>query len=820
MDKNRSICILAVFLVLFSCILLSSAFGAPEKKEEKPAWQIHFNPSIRFGTDDRVLYMFDWLVPLYKGEKHLLFSNIKHTLSDKGGWEVNLGAGDRYMFLDDRLILGLNTFYDWRETDWGTHHRQWGAGAEAMAEIPLDSYDIGVTGRFNYYHPLSGAKFYGAGTPYANYLLVNSGIEFLNGRVEEPMQGFDYEAGVRIPLLSDCVETWAYAGGYHYLGNYVEDINGFMARLEIIPADFVRLSYEFRHDNVRGDEYYGEVSFIIPFSIGNFVDGKNPFEGIGSQFGGKRKLKQRMIEPVRRDVDIRIAVEDEKDNFPGASELVENVVFVSETGSDVTGDGTMENPYATNTYALSNDSRILSGSCRTIHVMNTSVTATIDDAATLNGANFFLWGSGVNHPVYNVPNMPFSGHPTLTDTLTLDAQNPKVMGLEFQVHDRTAGGDEHGIVIANGAGGSGIVVSNNIFDISDTGGNNAYGILADVTGSLGTAISPVIISQNPMTVTANSGEAYGIKLEATEDIFARITDNDMSNTIHGDDNAVGIYMRSNSGSLGSSASPLIISQNPMAVTSDNSAALGIYLRAGQDIYSSITDNDMSGAIHGYDFAFGISLNAVNGGIGSETAPLIISQNPMAVTSDNFEALGIYLRAGQDVFGSITDNDMSGTIHGDIALGLYMLSGNDIGSATSPLIISHNPMTVTANSGEAYGVRLETDQDIFASVSENILNITAGDEAYGGWFTAGNLIGNNTTATFFTWNSGAVNGTNARYLLWLNPGAPGNSNLTMGAGVQGYGTNTFPVPTGGWSGNYGVDNSVHDESGAGGSYIWP
>ncbi len=44
---------------------------------------------------------------------------LKFTPNDQDGWEVNVGLGYRRLFLDDRLILGVNGFYDQRKTPWG-----------------------------------------------------------------------------------------------------------------------------------------------------------------------------------------------------------------------------------------------------------------------------------------------------------------------------------------------------------------------------------------------------------------------------------------------------------------------------------------------------------------------------------------------------------------------------------------------------------------------------------------------------------------------------------------------------------------------------
>ncbi len=214
---------------------------------------VYFRPAVRFGTDDRVLFIMDFLVPVHRGDSDIVFINTKFTPDTDEAWETNLGVGYRRM-LSDRLILGGNLFYDHRRTAYGSHFDQFGLGLEAMAELN----GLGLATRINYYQPLNKAKL---GEDFG-YVFYGNGI--YTAGIEEPMTGFDYEAGVRIPWVSDYVETWAYAGGYHFFGSHVPDVNGFSARIEAIPTDFVRLTFEYRNDNVNLSEYYGEVALRDP----------------------------------------------------------------------------------------------------------------------------------------------------------------------------------------------------------------------------------------------------------------------------------------------------------------------------------------------------------------------------------------------------------------------------------------------------------------------------------------------------------------------------------------------------------------------------
>jgi hypothetical protein len=383
-------------------------------EEEGSPWTLYFRPGVRFGTDDRTLFILDFLVPLYQGRRNIVFFNPKFTPNNQEGWEVNLGLGYRHLLIDERLVLGINAFYDTRRTDWGTYHRQWGLGAEVMTELPVaDAWDLGLTGRFNYYSPLTSARITGAGGA-VGYFFQGNAIFSRGGMVEEPLGGFDAEIGVRIPYISDLVETWFYAGGYHFgESRYVADIDGFVARVELLPADFMRLNYEFRKDRTtrRGD-HYGEVCLEFPFSVENLIAGKNPFAGFGSALEGSRTLTERLVEPVRRDVDIVVA--QDVTGTGGTTAQVEEVVFVAEDPPDadpLDQDGSFEHPYGSLDDA---QSTATTGGVRTIHIMNNSDTETVPRMSTVVTLDdLLLWGSGAPHPTYGWIQNQYAGFPTV-----------------------------------------------------------------------------------------------------------------------------------------------------------------------------------------------------------------------------------------------------------------------------------------------------------------------------------------------------------------------------------------------------------------------
>ena len=276
MNRAKRLLGIALVSAALLCGLCAPAVSWSEEGQVRPSLTIYAYPQVRWGTDDRTIYSFDFLVPLWQTERDILFFNPKFSLDDQKGSEVNLGFGYRHLVFSDRVILGVNGYYDSRNTGWDTRHEQAGLGAEVMTEW--------VTGRFNGYFAVSGPVFGGTGDP--DYTFRDVGIYRTAGSIEEALSGFDGEIGFKVPYLSDYVETWVYAGGYHFEGDYVDPVDGFSSRIEVIPTDFLRLNFEYRNDTVNGDEYYGEVALAIPFSVEELYRGRNPFAGLGEPFGG------------------------------------------------------------------------------------------------------------------------------------------------------------------------------------------------------------------------------------------------------------------------------------------------------------------------------------------------------------------------------------------------------------------------------------------------------------------------------------------------------------------------------------------------------
>ncbi len=95
--RSKSVFVLFLGLISLNFLLFGifpqDTLANQSEKDNIQKWTIHFRPGISWGTDNRTLYILDFLVPLYQDEKNILFVNTKYTPNDLNGWEVNLGLG-------------------------------------------------------------------------------------------------------------------------------------------------------------------------------------------------------------------------------------------------------------------------------------------------------------------------------------------------------------------------------------------------------------------------------------------------------------------------------------------------------------------------------------------------------------------------------------------------------------------------------------------------------------------------------------------------------------------------------------------------------
>ena len=692
-----------------------------------PGYTLYFRPGIRFGSN-RVIGYFDILAPIYFTDKSVLFFNPKVSFDDREGYEWNLGLGYRHMLLDDKLIIGGNIFWDWRKSSTEEQYHQLGLGLELMTEFGF----TGINARVNRYISLSEEEIV---EQWREYYFTSTTLAYsVAYRIEEPLSGIDYEAGFRVPYLSDYIETWVYAGGYNFFSDWSDDINGFMARLEIIPTDFFKANYEYRNDNVRGDEHYGEFTVTLPFSIENLITGKNPFEGLGSRIGGSRDMTERLYEQVRRDVDIVIETTDITrethldDVLPGDTNYI-GMVYVDSSNTTGIEDGTLEHPWDTIGEGLI-DPRVPNSWVFVFEGVG------YPPAVTMNTAGTTLWGEG-----YDLFGMGLSGYPILANTLTIDNQGITVMGLGFNLLNV----NDYAIEILPGAGDAGFTIRNNSIDITNAG--TAYGIYLGCFGGgidVGTPTDPILIANNTINAESTTDEAYGVHFWNGGNLYGSFTNNLI--TVRADDEAYGFFTHVGGG-YDLSAN---FTGNSINIPEANYGA-GFYVERGRSTNTTYTTNFAYNSIDidADSSADGIYLFAGGGSNAVFTSTFI--DNTITLVADN-NAYGIYAGRGGGNNRTFTNYLSGNRINIDSdgsAYGFYSWAGGGSNDTFTNTFID-NTITLVADNN-AYGIYASrgggTNRTLIHYLSGNTINIDSGGRAYGFYSWAGGGGDDTVTGTF-------------------------------------------------------------------------
>jgi len=488
-----------------------------------PEWPFMFRPGLR-GGNSRTLFYTDYFIPVMGTNETLFFLNPKLGWDDESANEQNIGCGIRSLFFDDQLILGGNIYYDRRKTEYDNRFNQLGFGIEALSKW--------VDLRSNFYLSLSDKK---AVDQNINYSFASRSL-LRRTPYEEPLNGLDYEAGLLIPYISDYAETRLCMGGYHYFTDSTKDINGIKGRLEIRPTPMITIDIEVSDDNMSSAAGYIGGYVTLPFSIGDFLKGKNAFGGWKDiiAFGkGTRPLRERMTDVVIRDMDVILqdATEETKEH---------DLTYVDNSNASGTEDGSLEHPYTTlqdgNDHAIG-DNWVYVKQGNADYVENVVLAD-----------NITLWGAGYDGGFAGIPT---SSYPVVdggaADVITLGNYNT-VMGLTIQNGgDGIYGLNKNGATIHNnnitGNTGQGIYVyfddaadhSDFSFSGNTISGNGNYGIYVyHKGGPAGTTFSNFTFSGNTITGDLTSAGIYVLNNDssATFSDFT-FTGNSISNSSRG-----------------------------------------------------------------------------------------------------------------------------------------------------------------------------------------------------------------------------------------------------------------------------------------------
>ncbi|MDR3113856.1 MAG: inverse autotransporter beta domain-containing protein, partial [Endomicrobium sp.] len=291
---------------VFICSLLAAAFFAASFCYAKSfPFDGDFSAGAYAGEDKNDAYI-DLLIPFFGNETSFIFLSPRLSMTGKelfgsSANEVNIGVGLRKYFSNvfkEGAIIGVNVYYDARNSDIGKNYQQAGAGIEFLSAW----FDI----RANAYFPFGNDQYY-TGKTYNLPTLHYIGATY---SYEVSLTGYDGELGFKIPLPQRFGALRLFAGYYYFTADKIaEDIKGYKARAQYSPLKILKFNYEI-YDNkeLNGSHWQAGAEISVPVDFRQVFRAKNPFKNLFEYVKSFSKpVKERIGENVRRDMYVRTA---------------------------------------------------------------------------------------------------------------------------------------------------------------------------------------------------------------------------------------------------------------------------------------------------------------------------------------------------------------------------------------------------------------------------------------------------------------------------------------------------------------------------------
>jgi hypothetical protein len=436
--KARWVRLLTVALVVFmSCPLppaqAAKAKSKPKAKAKETPAPVVVEPAaaqwpvaeftVGFQTrDSETEGIGDLMIPVWNpGGNGLLFLNPRTAITDHDAEEYNIGLGYRQLLPKQKIILGANLYYDYRDTGYTTYD-QWGAGLEILSSW--------IDARANYYDPEDSQYVVDSQTetetrqyvevsewlesPYAeehavlqDYVRTRTVVTESFSRTFEQYQqalgGYDWEIGLRLPLpvKQETLEARVFGGYYDFDRDFGDDAKGWKARAELrVLASLFLDAGAYENEDLTGSDWFAGARFSVPLDLAKISQGRNPFATAKSRLqGAPRDFGLRLTEMVMRDPQIRLETSKflenkalaDTDTARAKSSQRQPIVLLPDVNfvdGDVasSGDGSAERPYATIQQGANN----VFGS-RNVYVYDASRSYE-ENVVLAQGTT--LWGSG------------------------------------------------------------------------------------------------------------------------------------------------------------------------------------------------------------------------------------------------------------------------------------------------------------------------------------------------------------------------------------------------------------------------------------------
>ncbi len=480
-----------VALVVFALCPLLPAQAAKAKtkakpKESPPPAAVETESStwpaaeltIGFQTrDSETEGLGDLLIPLWNpADAGLLFLNPRTAITDHDAEEGNIGLGYRHLLPKQKILLGANAYYDYRDTGYSSYD-QWGLGFELLSSW-LDA-------RANYYDPDDQTWVVASETQTTISQSVRTSLDWEDlyaehheiaqdytitrtlttttttktfEQYEQALGGYDWEIGLRLPLPfeSQTLEARVFGGAYDFDRDFGDDAQGWKARAELrVLASLFLDAGVYENDDLTGSDWYAGARLSVPLDLAKISQGRNPFSTAQSRLNREpRDLSARLTEMVMRDPQIRLEtskflenkalqtedVQRQRSSEDGRVVILPDIQFVN---GDVaaSGDGSAENPFST----IQQGANSVFG-VQNVYVYNASGPYN-ENVVLLPGTT--LWGSGSlvhgnEGKTYGSGIAPVVDGLSLGPTITL-ANRTTVRG--FSIRNTDMGGPDQFVIL-------------------------------------------------------------------------------------------------------------------------------------------------------------------------------------------------------------------------------------------------------------------------------------------------------------------------------------------------------------------------------------
>lgn len=270
----------------------------------------------------------EWFMPLCGDtEWDLVFGDARGIFRNDGTVGTNLGLGWRQYDPETNRIIGINGYWDFRETEHNGFN-QLGWGLESLGRF--------VDLRMNMYIPATADE---------SQLIPNrfEGNRMLTDRRENAMLGIEGEIGLSLPPIGD-LQACVFGGLYQFTNWRVGTASGWRLRGELMYTEALALETSVQRDELFGTTWTigGSLRYVTPL-LPPHLQGKKPMEHMFyrcREADCARHVYHRLGDPVPRLRNIVLSVTEE---LATTSTGVPLTFLHVQDGS--AGDGTYESPY-------------------------------------------------------------------------------------------------------------------------------------------------------------------------------------------------------------------------------------------------------------------------------------------------------------------------------------------------------------------------------------------------------------------------------------------------------------------------------------------